>query len=99
MEIVKKGYSSRPWRLVNNKGQEVSTLRRIEHAHLGWTTASGPICGNTKAECFADAMSLLDMLWEVAQNRAHFCGDCGQITTVAMITPMAMIAPTTGATP
>ena len=46
--IKKLGYSSNPWRLIDEDGQEVYEDVTIDHAELGKSRVSMPVCGNTK---------------------------------------------------
>ncbi len=76
MEIVKKPYSSNPWRLVDCKGREIEALRKFEHPNLGWTTVFQPICGNTKKECEKKAMELLQFFWDASALKWSVCSKC-----------------------
>jgi hypothetical protein len=46
--IKKLGYSSNPWRLIDGSGDEVYEDVVIDHAVLGKSRVSMPVCGNTK---------------------------------------------------
>jgi hypothetical protein len=46
--IKKLGYSSNPWRLVDEKGLEVYEEVTMDHPDLGKSRVSMPVCGNTK---------------------------------------------------
>ena len=59
-EIRKKGYSRKPWRLVNSAGQEVSTVCSV-------TGIEWPVCGETKAEVERWALERLE--WYAAHAR------------------------------
>jgi hypothetical protein len=46
--IKKLGYSSNPWRLVDENGHEVYEEVTMDHPDLGKSRVSMPVCGNTK---------------------------------------------------
>jgi hypothetical protein len=48
--IKKLGYSSNPWRLLDEHGNEVYQNVRLEHPDLGVSSVSMPVCANTKQE-------------------------------------------------
>ncbi len=62
MKVVKLGYSRAPWRLVTSDGKEVYLPQIMNHAYLGLTVINEPICGESKAECTANAMAFLERL-------------------------------------
>jgi hypothetical protein len=64
MKIEKRGYSHNPWRLVTSDGREVTLLKTVDHPHLGQTVISGSVCGQTRRECEANALALLEQLLE-----------------------------------
>lgn len=59
MKIEKRSYSSNPWRLIDDAGDEVYLPQRFNHPHLGHTTISAPVCGKTKAEVVQLSLGLL----------------------------------------
>ena len=68
MRIEKRSYSSNPWRLIDDAGEEVYMPQRLDHPDLGPTTISGPVCGKSKA----DVIQLsLDLLAKVAKENAR----------------------------
>ena len=48
--IKKLGYSSNPWRLLDDNGHEVYEDVTIDHLELGKSRVSMPVCGTTKQE-------------------------------------------------
>jgi hypothetical protein len=62
MKIEKLNYSRHPWRLLDSEGREVYTRQSMDHPNLGVTAFSSPVCGETKAECTANALALLEFL-------------------------------------
>jgi hypothetical protein len=62
MKIEKLNYSRHPWRLLDSEGREVYTRQTMDHPSIGMTAFSGPVCGETKAECMASALALLESL-------------------------------------
>ena len=48
--IKKLGYSSNPWRLLDENGNEVYENATIDHPELGKSRVSMPVCGATKQE-------------------------------------------------
>lgn len=47
-QIKKLGYSSAPWRLLDDRGEEVMEEVAFDHPTLGLTRIAQPICGDTK---------------------------------------------------
>jgi hypothetical protein len=76
MKIEKRSYSRSPWRLIDNNGNEVYWQRPMEHADLGWTYVTEPVCGETKTECTERSLELLGLCFAklnagVGPNPAH----------------------------
>ena len=61
MKIERHNYSRGAWRLLDDDGKEVYWSKPFKHSDLGWTHVSMPVCGDTKAECIAEALALLDV--------------------------------------
>lgn len=62
MRIERRPYSRSPWRLITSEGKEVATPKGFDHPGLGMTVISSAVCGETKAECTANALALLEAL-------------------------------------
>lgn len=62
MRIERRSYSRSPWRLITSDGLEVTAPRAIDHPTLGTTAFNESVCGETKAECTAKALALLEFL-------------------------------------
>lgn len=62
MEIRKLGYSANPWRLLTSDGREVRTPTDFDHPNLGMTRIMEPVAGNTRKQCEAKALALLERL-------------------------------------
>lgn len=62
MRIEKLSYSRAPWRLVTSDGKEVYAPQAMDHPSIGPTVFNGPVCGESKTECTANALALLERL-------------------------------------
>ena len=62
MDIKKLGYSSKPWRLLTSDGYEVRTPIEFDHPDIGKTMIMKPVCGDTRKECEAIALAILERL-------------------------------------
>ena len=62
MRIEKRGYSDNPWRLVTSDNREVELPERFDHPMLGETVITGSVRGQTRRECEAAALALLEQL-------------------------------------
>ena len=74
MLIKKLSYSRHPWRLLTSDGREVSVKIAFDHSDIGMTVINGSVSGETKAECTAAALALLEKLiskcteWEISDE-------------------------------
>jgi hypothetical protein len=50
LSIKRLGYSSNPWRVVDEAGNELWQPAAFDHPQLGRTRIDEPLCGNTKQE-------------------------------------------------
>ena len=50
MRIAKLGYSSCPWRLLDENSQEIYEQKTIDHPNMGKQQVNMPVCANTKQE-------------------------------------------------
>ena len=64
LTIEKKGYSSKPWRLITGEGREVEIPVVMDHPMIGKTIITQSVSGNTKRECTDAALDLLARLIE-----------------------------------
>lgn len=55
-------YSAHKWRLVNADRETMTMPQRITLADGSTTTASEPVCGNTKTECVEQALVFAGLL-------------------------------------
>lgn len=59
VNIVKKNFSRGAWRLVDKNGLDIYAPPRKIETKNGVVVFSGPICGDTKADCINSALELL----------------------------------------
>jgi hypothetical protein len=50
LSIRRFDYSSNPWRLVDETGEEIYAPEVFDHPTLGRTVVSGPVCAATKSQ-------------------------------------------------
>tara|TARA_R110000868_G_scaffold101057_1_gene278210 strand:- start:10383 stop:10733 length:351 start_codon:yes stop_codon:yes gene_type:complete len=70
-KIKKFDYSSGPWRLVNEKDQEVYDDVVIDHPDLGKSRISMPVCANTKAELIDKILAAFTQMRSIASERSQ----------------------------
>lgn len=80
MRIEKRSYSSNPWRLVDDSGEEIYLPMRFDHPTLGTTTINGPVCGKTKAEVVQLSLKLLE---KIAKENAKLRAQLKAVTPIA----------------
>ena len=68
-KIEKRSYSSSPWRLIGDDGEEVYQDTMIDHPDLGAQRISMPVCGKTKEEVIEQVLSGLVKLRSVAKRQ------------------------------
>lgn len=71
MKIEKRNYSRGAWRLLDSNGNDVYWQKPMDHADLGKTWVTAPVCGDTKAECISETLALLDLA--LKRLRAGYC--------------------------
>ena len=69
MKIEKRGYSSNPWRLIDSEGYEVEIRKTIKSDAGVRMNICSTVCGNTKKECTAEALKLLESLLQERENK------------------------------
>jgi hypothetical protein len=64
MKIEKLGYSSSPWRLIKDCGEQIFIPSLFLHPDLGAIEMSEPVCGQTKSECIEKVLNVLSCVYE-----------------------------------
>ena len=71
MQIKKLGYSSGPWRLLDDAGNDIYYQKVIDHSMMGKTVIDSPFCADTKADLIAMVLTTMSRLMtEVERLRA-----------------------------
>ena len=85
MRIERQNYSVNPWRLLMDDGRQVELPAAFDHPMLGKITISQPVSGNTRKDCEAKALALLEWLM-VERGRMNSEGPGGAWGTDPVIT-------------
>jgi hypothetical protein len=60
LEIKRLGYSSNPWRLLYDNGEEVYTVQTFDHPMMGGPiSCHGPVCADTKSALVDKVLEML----------------------------------------
>jgi hypothetical protein len=70
-KILKMDYSSNPWRLVDENGNEVYVDVAMDHPDMGITRASMPVCGNTKQAVIDSVLDVFVKMRSVIGKRTE----------------------------
>lgn len=73
LQIVRKKYSSNPWRLVQispeGTEQEIWIPKEFHHVHLGNTSIATPVAGHTRKACEREVLKMLSKFLEQATTK------------------------------
>lgn len=70
MQIEKRDYSSNPWRLVDDRGEEIYIPQEIDHPTMGRQTINMPFCAETKSQLVHKVLELLEKMNELRRKQA-----------------------------
>lgn len=70
MQIEKRDYSSNPWRLVDDRGEEIYIPQEIDHPTMGRQTINMPFCAETKSQLVYKVLELLEKMNELRRKQA-----------------------------
>lgn len=59
LEIKRMGYSSNPWRLLYDNGEEVYAPQSLDHPMSGPIVYNGPVCADTKSALVDRVLGML----------------------------------------
>lgn len=59
-QIIKKDYSSNPWRLCDERGNELQEIQKLDHPTLGPRQITASISAATKTQLIDEILSKLE---------------------------------------